>query len=236
MFLFLQTIYIFSLFFYCNPLNFVFQLFQKGSYYDVDKHKWGYSCCWQLSKNSFCVGEDGKQAIIEGKRFLKEQLDKEKALNSTDDGTTSKKNSKDGVGGFAKAGTGINHANAADKKREERPDISATKNGPRSDGWDRDNDFNTKINGELNNDKLKIALKEERKKKKRKLQDSKKGKRDGEETDRPTGFGMEDESIEVIEAKRLMRERSNDPMALVGDSDELLPLNEEDNEQLRQTA
>ena len=47
---------------------------------------------------------------------------------------------------------------------------------------------------------------------------------------------MEDESIEVIEAKRLMRERSNDPMALVGDSDELLPLNEEDNEQLRQTA
>ena len=189
-----------------------------------------------MSKNSFCVGEDGKQAIIEGKRFLKEQLDKEKALNSTDDGTTSKKNSKDGVGGFAKAGTGINHANAADKKREERPDISATKNGPRSDGWDRDNDFNTKINGELNNDKLKIALKEERKKKKRKLQDSKKGKRDGEETDRPTGFGMEDESIEVIEAKRLMRERSNDPMALVGDSDELLPLNEEDNEQLRQTA
>jgi len=175
-----------------------------------------------LSKNSFCVGEDGKQAIIEGKRFFKEQLDKEKALISTDDGTTSKKNSKDGVGGFAKAGTGINHANAADKKREERPNFN--KSGIRTDGWDRDGDFDAlNRHQKIDNEKLMNAMEEEKKRKNNK------------EAKKPKGFGLEDESPEIIEAKRLLRERQNDPMA-TGNSDELLPLNGGNNDQLRQTA
>ena len=28
-----------------------------GSYYDQVEMKWGYECCWQCVKNSYCVGD-----------------------------------------------------------------------------------------------------------------------------------------------------------------------------------
>ena len=28
-----------------------------GSYYDPEEMRWGYECCWQFVKNSYCVGD-----------------------------------------------------------------------------------------------------------------------------------------------------------------------------------
>ena len=60
-------------------------------------------------------------------------------------------------------GTGVNHANAADKKREERPNFD--KSGTRNDGWDRDGDFNAMGTREaIDQEKLQKAMAEEREK------------------------------------------------------------------------
>jgi len=190
-----------------------------GSYYDREVHKWGYSCCWQTSKNAFCVGEDGKAAIREGKIFLKEQAAQEREQGG---------------------GTGVNHANAADKKREERPSISSVKGVARSDGWSRDDDFDALgRNRKIDDAKLKEALKEEeQRQRKRSGRNEEESSSAAAAAQRPTGFGKADESVEVVEAKRLMRERANDPMANLAD-DEVLPMEEGggvNNEMLRQTA
>lgn len=33
-----------------------------GSYYDINTNKWGYKCCHQFIKNSYCTGNDGVKA------------------------------------------------------------------------------------------------------------------------------------------------------------------------------
>jgi hypothetical protein len=174
----------------------------------TDTLKWGYACCWQTTKAAFCVGEDGKKAILEGKRWLQEAGQSEKSK-----------------------GTGVNHANAADKKREERPNFD--KSGTRNDGWDRDGDFNAMGTREaIDQEKLQKAMAEEREKKRT-------SKNEGNKAEKPSGFGesYSDETPEIIEARKLLKERKNDPMASMGN--ELLPMESGDkkkNDQLRQTA
>eukprot|EP00696_Hemimastix_kukwesjijk_P013986 gnl/Hemi2/27860_TR9200_c0_g1_i1.p1 gnl/Hemi2/27860_TR9200_c0_g1~~gnl/Hemi2/27860_TR9200_c0_g1_i1.p1 ORF type:complete len:528 (+),score=204.33 gnl/Hemi2/27860_TR9200_c0_g1_i1:108-1691(+) len=40
-----------------------------GSFYDLDTHRWGYQCCHQLTKNSYCTGQAGKQALKASRMF-----------------------------------------------------------------------------------------------------------------------------------------------------------------------
>ena len=207
-----------------------------GSWYDCDELKWGYSCCWQTNKNAICVGENGKAAILEGKKWLKEA-----AARVHNDG----------------GGTGENHANAADKKREERPS-SYNSAGVRSDGWSRDGDFDAmNRHQKIDSEKLKQAMKEEREKKKRKRESGGAEIVDGAAAAAAAataataattaaaaaaqshfGAGAE-ETMEMVEAKRLMKDRKNDPMLNLDDN-EILPMDGGKdgggNDQLRQTA
>jgi pre-mRNA-processing factor SLU7 len=33
-----------------------------GSWYDIDTSKWGFKCCHQVLRNSYCTGDAGKRA------------------------------------------------------------------------------------------------------------------------------------------------------------------------------
>ena len=84
-----------------------------GSYFDKDELKWG-ACCWQTARNAYCVGEAGKAAVKESKAWAKQKQNTGSAPSE-------------------------NHANAADKAREQRPGSDMGADGNHS--WNRADDF-----------------------------------------------------------------------------------------------
>lgn len=46
-----------------------------GSYYDLSSHTWGYACCHQMYKSSYCTSNQGIQAINNAQRRLQQQVD-----------------------------------------------------------------------------------------------------------------------------------------------------------------
>jgi len=61
-----------------------------GSYFDTGSMKWGFACCFQTSRNSYCTGAAGRSAKTESKNFSK----KRKLLESEEDFKNSKKEKK----------------------------------------------------------------------------------------------------------------------------------------------
>ncbi len=195
-----------------------------GSYFDRDELKWGYACCWQTSKNAFCLGEDGKAAVRESKAWA----------------------ATSGAAGI-KGATSENHANAADKAREQRPGQDGA-NG--NFAWNRAEDFDgadSTVYGsdkQLDPSKLRAAMAEEAKRKRRRRQaeeedgissSAAQGRLDASadaqwRQQQQQGWGMPvggDADPEALEAQRLLKERAGDPLAKadwMALQEELLPM------------
>lgn len=44
-----------------------------GSYYDKRERRWGYGCCFQTVRNSYCTGEEGKAARLESAKEMEKR-------------------------------------------------------------------------------------------------------------------------------------------------------------------
>jgi pre-mRNA-processing factor SLU7 len=52
-----------------------------GSWYDLERGIWGYACCHNTTKHSYCSGEDGKAAALKSKALLEANMQRD-ALES----------------------------------------------------------------------------------------------------------------------------------------------------------
>ncbi len=203
-----------------------------GSYFDRDELKWGYACCWQTARNAYCVGEAGKAAFKESKAWAK----KKKGAADT---------------------PSENHANAADRAREQRPGAEGGADGNHS--WNRADDFGAGhstvygLKKKLDPDKLRREMALEAAKGAQRAEAEDGGNADGGGGAAAAGggsadpqsrahWGATDINEEQVEAQRLLKKRKGDVFANVDDvalEGELLPMPGEksgSNEMLRQTA
>lgn len=164
-----------------------------GSYFDRDELKWGYACCWQTSRNAYCVGEAGKAAFKEAKLWAKKSLASKETKSE-------------------------NHANAADKAREQRPGADGSLDGNHT--WNRADDFgdsgNSTVFGSKKLDPNK--LQNEMRREKQRLDAEKSSSGDATianaSIDPQTAhWGAKAVNEEQVEAQRLLKKREGDVFA-----------------------
>ncbi|WWC62548.1 pre-mRNA-splicing factor SLU7 [Kwoniella dejecticola CBS 10117] len=168
-----------------------------GSYYDISNGQWGFACCHSLLSGSYCTGEAGKTANSSSSvSALLESAAKVKAIEEA--GERERKSLAD------EHLENLTKANANGKGKERERDREGPTYGSRPDDM-----LNQDKEVDLNKDKLRKALADEKKRKglneDAAWEQNKKSKTDV--------------SQEELEAYRLSRQGYDDPMANYKDTD-----------------
>lgn len=154
-----------------------------GSYYDRKAGEWGYACCWSVLRGSYCTGEAGKKAMLAASNGLSRLLEEQRV--KSEPSTTTGHFSPDAVSRKDLYG---------DAGRDVTLDQAKMKDAlARAEKWQCEGAL---MPAEEGMDDM--------------SQTRKKRKHKGKERDRPSLEGV---SAEDMEAFRVKRGRSEDPMA-----------------------
>ncbi|WVQ73201.1 pre-mRNA-splicing factor SLU7 [Cryptococcus sp. DSM 104548] len=160
-----------------------------GSWYDLSNSQWGYACCHSFISNSYCTGEAGKAANVSSSA--------PNLLASADD--------------LARVEEEAEKERKTLKEQHEE-DLAAGKKGK---GKERERDLYGKRGDDeevdLDKDRLRKAMKEEKKRK----------KMDEDEAWQQAKKGKTEVTQEELEAYRLSKQAYEDPMANYQDPEDL---------------